>query len=71
MLLRVVRDGNGCILPDERGILPGRGAYLCRDPECFQKAAKHGAFSRAFHASVAKQDLLPVEQYFSDEEHTG
>lgn len=65
-MLRIVRDGNGRILPDDKGILPGRGAYICKDPECMRKAVKHRAFARAFRASVSDEDLLPLEGYFSD-----
>ncbi|VAW37507.1 hypothetical protein MNBD_DELTA02-61 [hydrothermal vent metagenome] len=35
-----------------RGAGRGRGAYLCYDKECFLKALKKNAFSRAFRAQV-------------------
>lgn len=47
-LLRLVHTPDGSILFDERGKVSGRGAYVCRAPECLKKALKTGAFDRAF-----------------------
>jgi predicted RNA-binding protein YlxR (DUF448 family) len=32
--------------------LPGRGAYTCGRPSCFEKAAAHRAFARTLRRSV-------------------
>ena len=50
-LLRVVRTSDGAVL-DFSGRLPGRGAYLCPDPECLKKAVKARALERAFSAQI-------------------
>ena len=47
-LLRVVMGDDGMLIPDESGKLPGRGAYLCKDPACVELAEKKRAFYRAF-----------------------
>ena len=39
-LLRVVRTPEGEILLDFKGKANGRGAYICKDPECLKKARK-------------------------------
>ncbi|MCG0238017.1 MAG: YlxR family protein [Firmicutes bacterium] len=39
-LLRVVRTPEGEILVDPTGKKSGRGAYICRSPECLQAAIK-------------------------------
>lgn len=47
----------GRISLDETGRAKGRGAYLCRNPECFDKAEKRKAFDRAFRARVDRKDV--------------
>jgi uncharacterized protein len=48
-LLRTAVVGGRCV-PDPRGTLPGRGAYLHPDPACYDLAVRRRAFSRAFRA---------------------
>ena len=42
-LVRVVRAPSGEISIDLVGKKPGRGAYLCPNPDCLTKAKKKGA----------------------------
>ena len=51
-LIRVVRSPEGDVSLDFRGKAPGRGAYLCRDPQCLKKAAKSRSLERALSVSV-------------------
>lgn len=44
-LIRVVRSPEGEISLDTTGKKPGRGAYLCPDPECLAKAQKAGGWN--------------------------
>lgn len=37
---------------DLTGKKPGRGAYLCRNPECLQKARKSRRLERAFSCRI-------------------
>ena len=53
-LLRAVRKPDGEVGLDTTGKVNGRGAYVCRNPECFKRAVKTRAFERAF-----KEKLLP------------
>ncbi|MDH6122434.1 putative RNA-binding protein YlxR (DUF448 family) [Kitasatospora sp. GAS204A] len=46
-LLRVTAVEGVCV-PDPRGSLPGRGAYLHPDPACLDLAVRRRAFPRAF-----------------------
>ncbi|WP_335938255.1 YlxR family protein [Streptomyces sp. PTD5-9] len=48
-LLRIVADGDACV-PDPRGTLPGRGAYVHPVPACLDLAVRRRAFPRAFKA---------------------
>ena len=51
-LVRVVRSPVGEISLDFRGKAPGRGAYVCRNVQCLNKAIKARAFERAFSAQI-------------------
>ncbi|MET8509736.1 YlxR family protein [Streptomyces sp. NPDC015232] len=46
-LLRIVVNKDECV-PDHRGTLPGRGAYLHPASVCFDLAVRRRAFPRAF-----------------------
>ncbi|MFF2850518.1 YlxR family protein [Streptomyces sp. NPDC058001] len=48
-LLRIVRIEDACV-PDLRGTLPGRGAYVHPVPVCLDQAVRRRAFTRAFRA---------------------
>ena len=58
-LLRVVaRDG--LLVVDERGVLPGRGAWVHETAECMNLAVQRGAIARALRVS-GKPDAHPLE----------
>ncbi|MEV8454249.1 YlxR family protein [Streptomyces sp. NPDC052095] len=48
-LLRIVVDGDTCV-PDPRGTLPGRGAYVHPASVCLDLAVRRRSFPRAFKA---------------------
>lgn len=39
-LIRVVKNKEGEVSIDKTGKKPGRGAYICKNTECFEKAVK-------------------------------
>jgi predicted RNA-binding protein YlxR (DUF448 family) len=51
-LIRVVRAPDGDISLDFKGKKPGRGAYVCHDVECLNRAIKTRALSRAFGKQI-------------------
>ena len=51
-LIRVVKTPEGEIKVDFTGKLNGRGAYICKNAECFEKAQKQKALSRAFACPI-------------------
>lgn len=51
-LMRVVRTAEGELRLDTTGKLNGRGAYLCRDAACMNKAIKTRALERALEAPM-------------------
>lgn len=61
-LIRVVRSPEGEISLDFRGKAPGRGAYLCPDPQCLKKAIKARALERAFSAQIPPEIYRRLEE---------
>ena len=61
-LIRVVRSPEGEISLDFRGKKPGRGAYLCPDPQCLARVRKSRALERAFSAQVGQEVYDALEQ---------
>lgn len=54
-LVRVVKTKEGEILLDLTGRKSGRGAYICRDIECFKKARKARRFEKSFACKIDDQ----------------
>ena len=52
-LLRVVRTADGTLVFDATGKQNGRGAYLCRDAACLDRALKTRALERALEAQMS------------------
>ncbi len=56
-LVRIVRSPEGVFSVDFKGKMPGRGAYVCCKPECFDAAVKRRRFEKAFQGPVSA-DIL-------------
>lgn len=56
-LVRVVKNKEGEVSLDLTGKKPGRGAYVCKDVECLQKAKKARRLEREFSMAI------PAELY--------
>lgn len=54
-LIRVVRSPEGEISLDFKGKASGRGAYVCPDAQCLQRAIKAKALERAFSAQIPQE----------------
>ncbi|WP_338084631.1 RNase P modulator RnpM [Caldicoprobacter algeriensis] len=54
-LIRVVRSPEGEIHIDLKGKAPGRGAYLCYNIECLEKAIKHKSLERALDEKISEE----------------
>ena len=60
-LIRVVKISEGEIKLDTTGKLNGRGAYICRDRQCFNNAKKSNALSRAFEMQISDEIYTQLE----------
>ena len=54
-LIRVVRGTDGNVSLDFGGKAPGRGAYLCPDPECLKKAQRSKALERSLEVPIPQE----------------
>lgn len=65
-LLRVVKSPEGEVSLDLTGKKPGRGAYVCRNPECLKKARKRRAFERVFQMQISDEVFSGMEEEMTD-----
>lgn len=60
-LVRVVKSPEGEISLDLTGRKPGRGAYVCPNPDCLRKARKAKRFERAFACKIPDELFEAME----------
>lgn len=65
-LIRIVRTPEGKLLVDPTGKTNGRGAYLCRNPECLEKAFRRKSLNRAFAAEISAEDIKAVREQLAE-----
>ncbi len=51
-LIRIVKNKQGEISLDKTGKLPGRGAYICDNTECLEKAIKSKRLEKSFEMKI-------------------
>ena len=61
-LIRIVRGTDGQISVDLTGKLNGRGAYLCPDVACLQKARKAKSLDRSLDTPIPEEVYDRLEQ---------
>jgi hypothetical protein len=54
-LIRIVRTPEGETLMDPTGKKSGRGAYVCRNPECLKRAIKQKQLERQLQVSLTDE----------------
>ncbi|MEG2204875.1 MAG: YlxR family protein [Oscillospiraceae bacterium] len=65
--IRVVKSPQGEISLDRTGKKPGRGAYLCPNPECLKKARKARRLERAFSCQIPDAVYDAMEEEMAHE----
>ncbi len=60
-LIRVVKSPEGEVSLDFKGKKPGRGAYLCPDPQCLKKVRKIRGLERAFSMQIPSEVFEGLE----------
>lgn len=59
-LVRIVRSPQGEISFDPTGKRSGRGAYLCPDEACFDRALHSRTLAAALKSDVSEQDVASL-----------
>ena len=54
-LIRIVKNKEGIISIDKTGKAQGRGAYICNNIECLEKAIKTKRLERAFGMQISNE----------------
>jgi predicted RNA-binding protein YlxR (DUF448 family) len=69
-LVRVVRTASGTVEVDETGKKPGRGAYLCKARECWDKALTGKVLEYALKTAITAEDKTALQAYAETLEST-
>ena len=54
-LIRIIKSTDGEISIDSSGRKNGRGAYICADPKCLEKAQKSKGLERSLKVAIPKE----------------
>ncbi len=62
-LIRVIRTQEGEFFIDRTGKKNGRGAYICKNPDCLSQALKNHGLERSFKTKIPKatEEMLQKE----------
>ena len=63
-MMRVLKDAEGHICLDVTGKKNGRGAYVCKQMECLQKARKNKGLERSFKMSIPDEVYNTLDKEF-------
>lgn len=66
-LLRVVRTPQGEIELDASGKKSGRGAYICPNITCWQKALKNKGFEKGLRTSIPADIMQLIREKLEEE----
>ena len=67
-MIRVVRTTEGEVRLDFSGKLNGRGAYICRDAACVEKAVKIRAVQHALGQALSAEQELSIKEALQADE---
>lgn len=62
-LLRVVHTPADTVVVDETGKQNGRGAYLCRQQSCWEKALKQGSLNHALRTTLSAETMATLRAF--------
>ncbi len=62
-LVRIVRTPEGSVELDLQGKKPGRGAYLCRKPSCWDLRVAVPKLQRSLRATIDEEARAALEEF--------
>ena len=65
-MMRVIKDAQGEISLDVTGKKNGRGAYVCFNEECLQKAIRNKGLERSFKMSIDRSIYECLQKEFDE-----
>lgn len=65
-MIRVLKTTEDEFILDATGKKNGRGAYLCQEKTCFEKAVKSKGFERSFKQAIPKEVYEKLEKEFEE-----
>ena len=66
-LIRVVRTPEGKVIVDPTGKANGRGAYLCKEENCWQQSLHRGQLARALKLTLSQEEIAMLESLLKAE----
>ena len=60
-LIRVVRTPAGSLIVDPTGKANGRGAYLCRQANCWEKSLQKQRLAQALKTTLTPEELAELQ----------
>ncbi|MDV3426049.1 MAG: YlxR family protein [Bacillota bacterium] len=66
-LIRVVKNKEGQISIDLTGKKPGRGAYICRNLTCLEKAIKAKKLDRSLEVKIDEETFVRLREEIGNE----
>lgn len=67
-ILRIVRTPDGEIVYDPTGKKPGKGAYICKKPECFIRLNKGKVLEKTFKKEIPQAVYDELRENLKNEE---
>lgn len=67
-LIRVVKNSEGTIKVDLTGKAPGRGAYICKNVQCLEKAIKGKRLEKNFETKIDENIFQRLREELIGEE---
>lgn len=65
-LIRIVMNKEGNIFIDKTGKANGRGAYICNNPDCLDRAIKAKCIERTFETEISDEIYDELRREIAD-----
>ena len=61
-LLRIVKNKDNIVKVDEKGKEAGRGAYICYNKECLEKAKKNKKLEKVLNTKINEEIYIEIQK---------
>ena len=66
-LIRIVKSPEGILSVDLTGKKPGRGAYICKDTLCLEKAIKSKRLNKNLETAIGEEIYVRLKDEIANE----